>query len=100
MLASLRAAPTLCLSKRRYRNGFCCRASTLQSNANGDRNSTNNNGKNKKKIVVVGSGWAGLGAAHHLSKQVLHLLSVYVNFDFEFSERGIGGIFFFLFAGI
>lgn len=76
MLASLRAAPTLCLSKRRYRNGFCCRASTLQSNANGDRNSTNNNGKNKKKIVVVGSGWAGLGAAHHLSKQVLYLLSV------------------------
>ncbi|KAL9417493.1 hypothetical protein AB3S75_040469 [Citrus x aurantiifolia] len=69
MLASLRAAPTLCLSKRRYRNGFCCRASTLQSNANGDQNSTNNNGKNKKKIVVVGSGWAGLGAAHHLSKQ-------------------------------
>lgn len=24
----------------------------------------------KKKVVVVGAGWAGLGAAHHLSKQV------------------------------
>eukprot|EP01018_Ginkgo_biloba_P008969 Gb_06069 [translate_table: standard] len=23
----------------------------------------------KKKVVVVGAGWAGLGAAHHLSKQ-------------------------------
>jgi hypothetical protein len=24
----------------------------------------------RKKVVVVGAGWAGLGAAHHLSKQV------------------------------
>ena len=24
----------------------------------------------KKKVVVVGAGWAGLGAAHHLTKQV------------------------------
>lgn len=26
--------------------------------------------REKKKVVVVGAGWAGLGAAHHLSKQV------------------------------
>jgi len=24
----------------------------------------------RKKVVVVGAGWAGLGAAHHLTKQV------------------------------
>lgn len=24
----------------------------------------------KQKVVVVGAGWAGLGAAHHLTKQV------------------------------
>lgn len=39
------------------RGGFCCKAEdqTLQNR--------------KEKVVVVGSGWAGLGAAHHLCKQ-------------------------------
>lgn len=27
---------------------------------------------NRKKVVVIGAGWAGLAAAHELSKQVLH----------------------------
>ncbi|XP_077246693.1 uncharacterized protein LOC143886552 isoform X2 [Tasmannia lanceolata] len=40
-----------------YHGGFCCRAEGLVSN--GD----------KKNVVVIGSGWAGLGATHHLSKQ-------------------------------
>lgn len=36
---------------------------------------SNGNGTTKrKKVVVVGSGWAGLGAAHHLSKQVKYLV--------------------------
>lgn len=31
--------------------------------------STSGDSYGKKKVVVVGAGWAGLGAAHHLSKQ-------------------------------
>ncbi|OVA15939.1 Amine oxidase [Macleaya cordata] len=46
----------------RTRNGFCCRADALPTHAQEQKN-------NKKKVIVVGSGWAGLGAAHHLSKQ-------------------------------
>ncbi|GAV77241.1 NAD_binding_8 domain-containing protein [Cephalotus follicularis] len=50
-----------CLSHR-YRNNFCCKAQTSQNYVNGDH-------KKKKKVVIVGSGWAGLGAAHHLTNQ-------------------------------
>lgn len=39
----------------------------LCSRAQGDGVAT---AKKKKKVVVVGSGWAGLGAAHHLCNQV------------------------------
>ncbi|CAK9147103.1 unnamed protein product [Ilex paraguariensis] len=39
------------------------------------------NGQQKKKIIVVGSGWAGLGAAHHLCKQ---------GFDVTVLEGGYG----------
>lgn len=53
-----------CFSPR-YGSGFRCRADALPGHANGGPN-----GKKKKKIVVVGSGWAGLGAAHHLCNQV------------------------------
>lgn len=28
---------------------------------------------NRKKVIVIGAGWAGLAAAHELSKQVLLL---------------------------
>lgn len=72
--------PPCLLSNRRIttrRIGFCCRA----SNNNGDNTKTHFNGSQneedndktkegkKKKIVIVGSGWAALGAAHHLCKQ-------------------------------
>ncbi|KAL5791235.1 hypothetical protein ACOSQ2_006123 [Xanthoceras sorbifolium] len=70
MLSCWRLIPTLYLSSRN-RTGFCCRASIIQqSHASGDQN--NNKGdeeKKKKKVLIVGSGWAGLGAAHHLCKQ-------------------------------
>ncbi|KAJ0076675.1 hypothetical protein Patl1_35997 [Pistacia atlantica] len=66
MLASWRATPTLCLSNK-YGSGFCCKATTLQTQGNGDQNGGSS--FRKKKIVIVGSGWAGLGAAHHLCKQ-------------------------------
>ncbi|XP_048337346.2 uncharacterized protein LOC107427368 isoform X2 [Ziziphus jujuba] len=50
-------------SSSRYRSGFWCRAEGLADHANGGPVIK------KKKVVVVGSGWAGLGAAHHLCKQ-------------------------------
>ncbi|XVF67966.1 hypothetical protein PTKIN_Ptkin10aG0164600 [Pterospermum kingtungense] len=46
------------------RVGFSCRADSVQPHANGG---VDNN--KKKKVVVVGSGWAGLGAAQHLCNQ-------------------------------
>ncbi|TXG64878.1 hypothetical protein EZV62_011872 [Acer yangbiense] len=69
MLSCWRLTPTLCLSTR-HRSGFYCRTASVQSPVNGDQNK-NGEEKKKKKIVIVGSGWAGLGAAHHLCNQVL-----------------------------
>ncbi|KAL3701302.1 hypothetical protein R1sor_019324 [Riccia sorocarpa] len=43
----------------------------VRSEAASDKNMNANNGDGKKKVVIVGAGWAGLGAAHHLSKQGL-----------------------------
>lgn len=41
-----------------------------QAEGPGESSTDNGNGKAAvKKVVVVGAGWAGLGAAHHLSKQ-------------------------------
>ena len=67
MLASTWSVTLLapCLSNKRYRSGFYCKADAIQSHANGDQDD-----KKKKKVVIVGSGWAGLGAAHHLCNQV------------------------------
>lgn len=44
---------------------FCCRAESPQITGFDAQEQT----KKKKKVLVVGSGWAGLGAAHHLCKQ-------------------------------
>ncbi|KAK0583121.1 hypothetical protein LWI29_033557 [Acer saccharum] len=66
MLSCWRLTPTLCLSTR-HRSGFYCRTASVQSPVNGDQNK--NGEEKKKKIVIVGSGWAGLGAAHHLCNQ-------------------------------
>ncbi|KAF3971250.1 hypothetical protein CMV_005133 [Castanea mollissima] len=69
MLACSWSVTTLApyLSNKRYGTGFCCKATDLQSHANGDQD--NDIKKKKKKVVIVGSGWAGLGAAHHLCNQ-------------------------------
>ncbi|KAE9447397.1 hypothetical protein C3L33_20703, partial [Rhododendron williamsianum] len=63
MLACSRVTPT-CTSG--YRSRFSCRAEDQQT-----QNSTGLivQNKKKKKVLVVGSGWAGLGAAYHLCKQ-------------------------------
>ncbi|KAL0356560.1 UNVERIFIED_CONTAM: hypothetical protein Scaly_1341700 [Sesamum calycinum] len=61
MLASWRARPVLSNGCGNFRRGFCCRAE--------DQSVSVTERQNKKKVVIVGSGWAGLGAAHHLCKQ-------------------------------
>ncbi|KAI8533198.1 hypothetical protein RHMOL_Rhmol11G0278500 [Rhododendron molle] len=63
MLACSSVTPT-CTSG--YRSRFSCRAEDQQT-----QNSTGLivQNKKKKKVLVVGSGWAGLGAAYHLCKQ-------------------------------
>ncbi|KAJ4829555.1 hypothetical protein Tsubulata_017165 [Turnera subulata] len=68
MLCCWRFLPPPCiLDTRSYtRPRLCCKAQRdMQIHA------TNSGGeaKQKKKVVIVGSGWAGLGAAHHLSNQ-------------------------------
>ncbi|XP_021853364.1 uncharacterized protein [Spinacia oleracea] len=65
MLSSLTITPSFATRSRR----FCCRAEI----------SKNQGPQPKNKVVVVGSGWAGLGAAHHLTKQ---------GFDVTVVERG------------
>ncbi|KAI3441192.1 Amino_oxidase domain-containing protein [Psidium guajava] len=43
---------------------------SLVVHASAENNDYGEDGKkNSKKVVIVGSGWAGLGAAHHLCKQ-------------------------------
>ncbi|KAF5449016.1 hypothetical protein F2P56_029505 [Juglans regia] len=66
MLATWKVSLVPCFPRSRYRSGFCCRADALQSHATGGQDIKENN---KKKVVIVGSGWAGLGAAHHLCNQ-------------------------------
>ncbi|CAM6113071.1 unnamed protein product [Calypogeia fissa] len=45
----------------------------------------------RKKVVVVGAGWAGLGAAHHLSKQPGGLVAGWKTPAGRFVEVGIHG---------
>ncbi|KAI3446283.1 hypothetical protein Pfo_002948 [Paulownia fortunei] len=61
MLACWRALPVFSNGNSNFRRGFCSRAE--------DQTVSLNERQNKKKVVIVGSGWAGLGAAHHLCKQ-------------------------------
>lgn len=63
MVTTLAPTTTVGCFSPRYGSGFRCRVDALPDHANGGPNG-------KKKIVVVGSGWAGLGAAHHLCNQV------------------------------
>ena len=53
--------------KPRYGKRVRVVAEAVPDHVNGGQSERN---KKKKKVVVVGSGWAGLGAAYHLSNQV------------------------------
>ncbi|CAA0807720.1 Unknown protein [Striga hermonthica] len=62
MLACWRARPVFPrVDQCNFRRGLCCRAE--------DQAVPFTERRNRKKVVIVGSGWAGLGAAHHLCKQ-------------------------------
>ncbi|KAI6701017.1 hypothetical protein NL676_015341 [Syzygium grande] len=70
---SWRQSPTLSpsspfnFSKRPNRNSA---GSSLVAHGTAGSNDTGEDGKKRnEKVVIVGSGWAGLGAAHHLCKQ-------------------------------
>lgn len=67
MLSICRVPPCSILKsqKRSGNSGFCCRAENQEPPSN------EISVKKKHKVVVVGSGWAGLAAADHLCKQVL-----------------------------
>ncbi|XP_009791768.1 uncharacterized protein [Nicotiana sylvestris] len=62
MLTSWRLFPASFTRPKYCPSGFYCRAEDQVS-------SINERQKKKKKVLIVGSGWAGLGAAHHLCKQ-------------------------------
>ncbi|KAE8709254.1 vacuolar ATP synthase subunit B family protein [Hibiscus syriacus] len=51
------------------RVGFLGRADSVRVHANGGGDNNSKSIDKRKKVVVVGSGWAGLGAAHHLCNQ-------------------------------
>lgn len=90
MLACWRARPVFPHGNRdHFRLGLCYRAEE-QAVSPTER-------KSKKKVVVVGSGWAGLGSAHHLCKQVflnsffdfLLIFKWALNFVLEFGFRDL-----------
>ncbi|XP_073156087.1 uncharacterized protein [Henckelia pumila] len=62
------------VSNASFRRGFCCRA--------GDQVVSLTERKSNKKVIVVGSGWAGLGAAHHLCKQGFDVTVLEGGYDF------------------
>lgn len=95
MLATWRVTLAPCFSGNRCGSGFRCRANASQSHANGGQD---NKDKNRKKVVVVGSGWAGLGAANHLCNQGFDVTVLEGSLD-DVGIRGNGMCFyFFLFS--
>ncbi|EEF41121.1 uncharacterized protein LOC8283661 isoform X2 [Ricinus communis] len=67
MLSCWRFTLTPSTVNRRYKNGLSCKAAETQQIHVNNRDYKHSN--KKKKVVIVGSGWAGLGAAHHLCNQ-------------------------------
>ncbi|KAL5561241.1 hypothetical protein UlMin_030988 [Ulmus minor] len=65
----------------RYGNRIRCSSDTLPNHVNGGEPDNK-----KKKVVVVGSGWAGLGAAHHLCNQGFDVTVL------EGGDNGFGGL--------
>ncbi|KAL2476944.1 15-cis-phytoene desaturase [Forsythia ovata] len=64
----------------KLRRGFCCRA---------DDQPVYTVRHNKKKVVVVGSGWAGLGAAHHLCKQDFDVTVLEGGYEFGSKNKSL-----------
>lgn len=59
----------MCNKRRR----FCCRVENSQNQGLVNSSQQPKEKESKKRVLVVGSGWAGLGAAHHLIKQVIYI---------------------------
>lgn len=70
MLACWRFTPGL---PSKGSKGFRCRVAEDQQIQYGPVEK-----QSKSKVLIVGSGWAGLGAAHHLCKQVEYFASLYL----------------------
>ncbi|KAI4350255.1 hypothetical protein L6164_004728 [Bauhinia variegata] len=87
-----RVALPLQLPRKRNLNGFRRSADAPQSHANGGPSPSN-----KKKVVIIGSGWAGLGAAHHLCNQGFKVTVLEGDNDFGYPDtvgiRGYGRTF-------
>ncbi|XP_021753026.1 uncharacterized protein LOC110718499 [Chenopodium quinoa] len=64
MLSCLKITPLFVSNSCKHNRSrrFCCRAESSQNQGPQPKESM-------KRVLVVGSGWAGLGAAHHLTKQ-------------------------------
>lgn len=66
--------------------GFYCRAQEDQQQTH-LTSTTLSERQNKKKVVIVGSGWAGLAAAHHLCKQALDVTVLEGGYEFGPKNR-------------
>ncbi|KAJ7967129.1 Phytoene desaturase [Quillaja saponaria] len=64
----------------RCRRGFHSRVNALESHGNGGPSK-------EKKVVIVGSGWAGLGAANHLCNQGFDVTVLEGNNDFGYPDN-------------
>ncbi|KMT01356.1 hypothetical protein BVRB_9g213700 [Beta vulgaris subsp. vulgaris] len=82
----------MCNKRRR----FCCRVENSQNQGLVNTSQQPKEKESKKRVLVVGSGWAGLGAAHHLIKQGFDVTVLEGGVDSGFStytpdEVGIQG---------
>ncbi|XP_022897712.1 uncharacterized protein LOC111411409 [Olea europaea var. sylvestris] len=79
MLGCCRVLPAF--PNHSFRRGFCCRAE--------DQQPVYTERQNKKKVVVVGSGWAGLGAANHLCKQGFDVTVLEGGYEFGYKNKSL-----------
>lgn len=79
---------TPCFASQTYKNGRrrpYCRAENSQNQSLIGASQPKDR---KKKVLIVGSGWAGLGAAHHLCKQGFDVTVLEEGADPAFSSNG------------
>lgn len=79
---------TPCFASQTCKNGRrrpYCRAENSQNQSLIDASQPKDR---KKKVLIVGSGWAGLGAAHHLCKQGFDVTVLEEGADPAFSSNG------------